>query len=72
MKKQGSRRFWQFFAIFPTIFFLFFRKRWILNPESSTIVIESNIFGTEDTRQRQKNNNAVCFGDLYMQTNTTP
>ena len=29
-------------------------------------------FGTEDKRQRQKNNNAICFGDLYMQTNTTP
>jgi len=29
-------------------------------------------FGAEDTRQRQKYNNAVCFGDLYMQTNTTP
>jgi|JYMV01.1.fsa_nt_gi hypothetical protein len=29
-------------------------------------------FGTEDTRQRQKNNKDVCFGDLYVQTNTTP
>lgn len=28
-------------------------------------------FGTEDTRQRQKNNKDVCFGDLYVQTNTT-
>ena len=27
-------------------------------------------FGTEDTRQRQKYNNAVCFGDLYIYKQT--
>jgi hypothetical protein len=29
-------------------------------------------FGTEDTRRKQKKtNNAVCFADLYMQTNNS-